>query len=249
MKLVMDEKLKHRLIGLAVIISLGAIFAPAMMKKSSQKLDGNFTVNIKLPPKPLAPNVVSTDEKELFQTIKVSKVKMPEVPENTQSTNLAKAQPLKSSTLANQLESYSKTMPLQVAARDAANNSVKRSITVATAPAAKKSSDLSLKDKKPTVKVAPSAVQTKVAAKAQNKKTLYAVQLASFSQQANAQALVNKLRAKGYKANFTKIAGVRGAFYKVFAGYSPHKPDVLKLKTELASAMQLHGFIVNTEVS
>ena len=72
MKLVMDEKLKHRLIGLAVIISLGAIFAPAMMKKSSQRLESNFSVNVKLPPKPLAPDVVMTDEKEMFKTIKDS---------------------------------------------------------------------------------------------------------------------------------------------------------------------------------
>lgn len=32
MTLVIDERIKHRLIGLAVIISLGAIFAPAIMK-------------------------------------------------------------------------------------------------------------------------------------------------------------------------------------------------------------------------
>ena len=79
MKLVMDEKLKHRLIGLAVIISLGAIFAPAIMKKSSQNLESNYSVNIKLPPKPLVPDVVSSNEKEVFQTIKVAKVKIPSV--------------------------------------------------------------------------------------------------------------------------------------------------------------------------
>lgn len=32
MKLVIDEKLKHHLVGVAVVLSLGAIFLPAMMK-------------------------------------------------------------------------------------------------------------------------------------------------------------------------------------------------------------------------
>lgn len=38
MKLIMDEKVKHRLIGLAVIISLGAIFAPALIKNQAKAL-------------------------------------------------------------------------------------------------------------------------------------------------------------------------------------------------------------------
>lgn len=80
MKLIMDEKVKHRLIGLAVIISLGAIFAPALIKKSSQSPESNFSVNVKLPPKPLPPDVVITDEKEVFKTIKVAKTEIPPIP-------------------------------------------------------------------------------------------------------------------------------------------------------------------------
>ena len=36
MKLVIDEKVKHRLVGLAVILSMGIIIAPAVLKKSQQ---------------------------------------------------------------------------------------------------------------------------------------------------------------------------------------------------------------------
>jgi DedD protein len=82
-----------------------------------------------------------------------------------------------------------------------------------------------------------------------NKKGLYAVQLASFSKLANAQALVTKLQRKGYKANYVKTVARNGTIYKVYAGHSPVKSDVVKLKTQLASAMQMNGFVVNTGVS
>lgn len=78
---------------------------------------------------------------------------------------------------------------------------------------------------------------------------MYAVQLASFSQLSNAQALVGKLNSKGYKAKFIRTSGKQGPVYKVYAGHSPRKVDALKLKSQLASAMQLNGFVVNTGVS
>lgn len=77
MKLVIDEKLKHRLVGVAVVLSLGAIFLPAMMKKSSQRLENNFSVKVQLPPKPTTPDVAITDEKEMFKTIKIAKIEIP----------------------------------------------------------------------------------------------------------------------------------------------------------------------------
>lgn len=80
MKLVIDEKLKHRLVGVAVVLSLGAIFLPAMMKKSSQRLENHFSVKVQLPPKPTTPNVAITNEKEMFETIKVAKVEIPSAP-------------------------------------------------------------------------------------------------------------------------------------------------------------------------
>lgn len=249
MKLVMDEKLKHRLIGLAVIISLAAIFAPAMMKKSGQRLDGNFTVNIKLPPKPIAPNVVSTDEKELFQTIKITKASMPDLAENTQPTTLVKAESIKANSIKSQVETYTQTNPFHLAMKEAAQNTAKQSLIVAEVPEVKKVAVVALKQKSAPTKVLVKPTPRKVAVSSANKRALYAVQLASFTQQTNAQALVTRLRAKGFKANFTKVAGKQGTLYKVFAGYSPSKPDVVRVKTKIASAMQLNGFIVHTGVS
>jgi DedD protein len=247
MKLVMDEKLKHRLIGLAVIISLGAIFAPAIMKKSSQSLENNYSVNIKLPPKPLVPDVVSSNEQDVFKTIKVAKVKIPSVSEDHQLPELVRAETIKSdsintnkATAVARTESEVKSEPIQLALNEAAQSTVKKAINVA---AVKPKKALPAKANVRTVQVAK-AKTTPV-----SKRDVYAVQLASFAQLSNAQSLVSRLHTKGYKANYIKASGKNGPIYKVYVGHSPSKLDVLKVKTQLASAMQLNGFIVNTGVS
>jgi DedD protein len=257
MKLVMDEKLKNRLVGLAVIISLGAIFAPAIIKKSNQP--ESFRVNVKLPPKPLAPDVVMSDEKEVFKTIKVAKVKIEQATENKQSSELVKAEPIKSDLVnvhktqtAQTVQDDAKTKAIQLALNDSAKTAAKQSVNVSTKEMKKQKVIASLNRKainKPLVVKTAQRVAKKVNSLSLNKKNVYAVQLASFAQLSNAQALVSRLQKKGYKANYVKAPSRQGSFYKVFVGYSPSKNEVIKLKTQLASAMQLNGFVVNTGVS
>lgn len=252
MKLVMDEKLKHRLIGLAVIISLGAIFAPAILKKSSQQLDTNLSVNVKLPPKPLAPNIVMNDDKDVFETIKVAKVNIAAVSDEEQLPDLAHAQAI-SSEVSNELSTSLAKAPIDVtpepvalAVNQSAQQSAKHYVTVTKTTKVVKPAPV-IAVKKPVVSK-PVAV-AKAAVKPTVKTEIYAVQLASFSQLNNAQALVSKLNSKGYKAKFIKVSGTQGPVYKVYAGHSPRRGDVLKLKSQLASSMQLNGFVVNTGVS
>ncbi|MCW8397680.1 SPOR domain-containing protein [Legionella sp. PATHC038] len=261
MKLVIDEKLKHRLVGVAVVLSLGAIFLPAMMKKSSQRLENNFSVNVQLPPKPTTPNVVMTNEKEMFKTIKVAKIETPDLGQKGSDLGkedfiqsiqvadnaavdaavpVAKAASMPKVASTPKVDSIAK--PIELALSNAANNVVKKQVkAVPTKPV------------RPVARVQVQPKNKPIVAKANttrlNKKDIYAVQLASFSQLNNAQALVNKLRSKGYKANYIKTNGRQGAIYKVYAGHSPVKSDVMKLKNQLASAMQLNGFVVNTGVS
>jgi DedD protein len=244
MKLVLDEKLKHRLIGLAVVISLAAIFAPAVMRKSSQRLEHNFSANVQLPPKPTAPNVVVTEEKDVFKTIKVARVDIPTVSHESHLPELAKAQSIKAerSAVASQITSIEPQLkPLQLALEDSNSKStpIPKTVTVPVKHVVAHSVGLKHKEITKTQKTNKSATT----------KDVYSVQLASFSRLSNAQSLVNRLKAKGYKANLIKIASRSGVVYKVSAGQLPHKEEALRLKTQLASAMQLNGFVVNTGVS
>lgn len=242
MKLVLDEKLKHRLIGLAVVISLAAIFAPAVMRKSSQRLEHNFSANVQLPPKPIAPNVVVTDEKDVFKTIKVARVDIPSVSHESHLPELAKAQSIKAvrSDVASQVAAIEPQLkPVQVALEDSKSTPIQKALPTSTKQAIAHVVDKKLKEVTKTQKIT----------KATPAKDVYSVQLGSLSRLSNAQSLVNRLKAKGYKANLVKIASRNGVVYKVYAGQLPHKEEALRLKTQIASVMQLNGFVVNTGVS
>ena len=274
MKLVIDEKLKHRLIGVAVIISLGAIFAPAMMKKSNQNLENNYSVRVKLPSKPAEPNVAISDEKEVFKTIKIAKVSIPDVSSDSQLPELAKAEvihdeiaPLHETASVEKLNNdlSSDAEAVELALNRAAQNTIRHASQIAATaktPSVAKPSVIAANKavkqiRKPVVVAAkprPKPQAVKVASRIQVKRNthrteVYAVQLASFARLSNAQALVNRLHSKGYKANFTRVATRQGVSFKVYAGHSPRKNEVIKVKSQLASAMQLNGFVVNTGVS
>ncbi|MFJ1267352.1 SPOR domain-containing protein [Legionella lytica] len=270
MKLVMDEKLKHRIVGVSVVLSLGAIFLPAMMKKSSQRLDSNLSVNVQLPPKPVAPNVAVTDEEQMFKTIKIAKVNIKSAAsqkadkedfngaapvDEEPSMPVAKVEPAPAAI----------EKPIELALNNAVQTTVHREVKAVQAKV-EKPTVKSVSVVKPVQVAAQQVIKRKVdvvkskilvqpvvaqvaAKRPAVKRDIYAVQLASFSKLANAEALVHKLQGKGYKASYARIAGRNGTIYKVYVGHSPIRDNVVKLKTQLASAMQLNGFVVNTGVS
>lgn len=270
MKLVMNEKLKHRLVGISVILSLGAIFLPAMMKKSSQRLENNLSVNVQLPPKPVAPNVAVTDEEQMFKTIKIAKVNIKSAtPQKAVKDDFIASAPeeldmpiakVEPTPVAAEIEK-----PIELALNNAVQTTVHKEVKVVHAKVEKPivkpapvvkpvqvAAQQVIKSKvdvvKPKMPVKPVVAQV-VAKKPAVKREIYAVQLASFSKLTNAEALVHKLQGKGYKASYVRVAGRNGAIYKVYVGHSPIRDNVVKLKTQLASAMQLNGFVVNTGVS
>ncbi|MFT4058748.1 MAG: SPOR domain-containing protein [Legionella sp.] len=264
MKLVMDERLKHRLVGISVILSLGAIFLPAMMKKSSQRLESNFSVKVQLPPKPNAPNVAVTNEEQMFKTIKVAKVELtPSMQSKAKAEDFVAKAPIKNNTLipVSKIELAPKSInrPIEFAINEATNKAVKNEIKVASIrpidpirPVVPVKPVRPVKTKvvvaKPPV-VIKAAQASVLSAKTAGKRDIYAVQLASFVKISNAEALVHKLQQKGYKANYIRVAGRKNVIYKVYVGHSPIKEDVVKLRTQLASVIQLNGFVVNTGVS
>lgn len=91
MKLLLDERVKHRLTGVLVIISIAVIFVPAMIKKSNQHLGERINVSVKLPPKPVLPKVAVVKEKAVFNSVKVAHVDMPTISAPPKSTQLVKA--------------------------------------------------------------------------------------------------------------------------------------------------------------
>jgi DedD protein len=245
MTFVMDERLKHRLVGVAVILSIAAIFAPAIMKKSNHRFDGRSTVSIKLPAKPALPVVAMPEKESMFRSVKVAHVDIPSVKEELKPlSTLAKAEPLSQM---NELKSAPVVAQKQ--------STTLKELTPVMEGAASKDVATPAKDNK-IVKVQPvkaREIKKAVAVKGPVKAKIvpvttsrYSVQLAAFSQQNNAVSLVNRLKSKGYKAFFSKTITKNGTTYKVLVGAEDKKQRAETLQQQLAEAVKLKGIVVPT---
>lgn len=247
MKMVMDERVKHRLIGLAVIVSIGAIFAPAIMKKSNQRFENTMSVSVELPGKPLRPNIAMADKKAMFETVPVAHVDIDNPPEIAPDPTLASAESISEPiNLASLDTNDSATLVVsrikppvlaQIATKDKA---VK--VAAKSAPARKPAV---VAKKKPLAK-APASKASRTIRVASGPKGSYGVQLATFSSQKNADILVSRLRTKGYRATYNKVKTNQGLVYKVVVGQVRQMEDAQLLKSKLASAVQIKGFVVTT---
>jgi len=226
MKIFLDERVKHRLIGVAVLLSLAAIFAPAIMKKSAQQMDKDMGMRMQLPAKPVLPEVAVAKEKEVFKSIKVAHVKLPELPPATMESVETKLVKIELPDIKDKKQAL-------------------RTTTASTPPSISRTqfSDAS-PQKKPQHAIHQKPVDKRPANGVANNHTVYSVQLASFAQRKNALVLVNRLKSKGYVARIDKISGKQGDQYKVVVGKSREREQALKLKNQLAQGMQLHGFVV-----
>ena len=94
MNLTIDERTKHRLTGLVVLIAIAIIFLPAMLKKSNQRLEENVRLSVQLPPKPDAPKVAIAEEPQVFEMVKVEKISLPKVPKAMPASQIARIENL-----------------------------------------------------------------------------------------------------------------------------------------------------------
>ena len=226
MKFVMDERVKHRLTGLVVILAIAAIFLPAMLKKSNQHFEENMNLSIRLPVKPIPPKVVITDKVALFQAVKVAHVDVSTKIAPPRELQIAKAEPLS-------IKSVVPPAPI------VAKNPIAIKAPVVT------KTPIVIKDplvRAPVMKAA--AATQKLVHSVALKKQMYAVQLASFVQQENAKSLVTRLRSKGYVASYNKFRGKQGEFYQVLVGQLNQKDEATTLQKKLAASLQLNGFVV-----
>ncbi len=130
----------------------------------------------------------------------------------------------------------------------------------ALAPAAKKSAKKKIAKNK-TAKLEQTLVNSKItsaSAKAaykhqpidnnglmQIKNAAWVIQLGSFKQKTNALKLVNKLRAKGYRAFIQHVNVASGENTRVFVGPEKQQASARVVASELANDMKLHGIVIS----
>lgn len=220
MKFIMDERVKHRLIGVAVIVALGAIFAPALLHKTDSPVEDKVNIAVTLPPKPVQPKPILVENKnEITQAI----------PNEVPSENDELLPPV---TVA--LKPPKALSDIQIA--------MKQELIRAQKLKPNQKSNTSPSSASPSLssKKNPGISTAKI--NANNGK--YAVQLATFQQQSNAVTLINKLKNKGFKATINKVTSNNGPIYKVLVGQVQNKMQAQNLKEQLARIMHLQGFVV-----
>ncbi len=77
------------------------------------------------------------------------------------------------------------------------------------------------------------------------KQSAWVIQLGSFKQKSNALKLVNKLRAKGYRAFIQNINVASGESTRVFVGPEHHQASAQIVASELQNNMKLRGIIIS----
>jgi DedD protein len=241
MRLVLEQRTKHRLAGVLVVMSLAVIFLPVMIKKSSLRLEESMHVSIKLPSKPLPPELNIPSQKDLRKSVKVARIDIPKISPVTPVTAIAKAEPLRQNPLVSEVvkapviaSTINASTPAAIKPLALNKKSLVKTKALAATP--KPVAHLTSKSVKRVALVNP-------------KKSAYGVQLAYFAQPMNAQLLVARLRNQGYSANLSKITNGRGTFYKVVVGQLTQKNQALSLKKKLAENMRIDGFIIKTQVS
>jgi len=227
MNISIDERTKHRLTGLVVILALAIIFVPAMIKKSNQRLEENIHVSVQLPLKPAAPKVAIADKQTVFENVKIAEVTLPVTKKPTHISQIARTEGLNLKTLEKKQEPVLNKPALSKA-------------TIKQPLIEKKSKEVNLVQVMPKPAVIP--VDSVTLEKQMG--DAYAVQLASFSVQNNAEKLVARLRDQGYKALYHTITAGDSSFYKVIVGQLDDRHDADALKDKLSESMQLHGFVV-----
>jgi DedD protein len=279
MKLTMDERVKHRMVGLAVILSVVAIFLPAILKRTNQPFDNMSRVSVRLPTKPAMPEVQMVEEARLFKTIKVAHVQVQRVPTQAQVAVVSKPVSLAKKESSPRIEVAQVNLPkahsegntghkMQNATKhvEASKASLSHSRRIETAlrasvlppaPQITKRNDVAAKltvrhapqpasvHQLAHLSSAPAAIEKSLLTKNRN---AFAVQVANFSSLENATTLTSKLKAKGFKAHYTRIHSSRGVNYKVLVGHSIKRDDVVRIQQALASQLQLKGFVVDAEV-
>lgn len=216
MKWVFDERLKHRLVGVIVLLILAIMVVPSIMKTSAYSSDNKHTLALKLPPKPNLPKLERADKVQIaFKTPADSHPK-------TQLSPPKKAQSKLPQLILDKQSAHIHAMSLAADNHEFKNN-ISRGVIK------KQISHQKIK-KKPI--------------KNPRTQTSYVIQLASFSIKNNALFLANKLKKHGYQTRIKRTRSQDNWVYQVLIYGLAKKQTAIAIKTELAHTMKLNGLII-----
>lgn len=209
----MDRALKERVVGATVLVVIAVLVVPVFLDGSTEEV-GMVTETVTLPGQ--------SDQDTRRQTIVLERDREQPVP-LPGSTERTQRDPSPSTTKA--------PSPAVTEARKRTPVSPPVSEPKAT-PAEKKATETA-KTPPPTSK--PAATTPAPAAPAQDSATgMWAVQLGSFSNQANAENLAAALRKQGYAAFLSRVQTSASTLHRVRVGPQQNRESAEKVATQLS---------------
>ncbi len=222
----MNDALKQRLIGAAVLVALGVIFIPMVLDSPEQADPDRISTDI--PPLPHSAYGPSTLESTRLPSVvtrdsPASVVLEPQAEQAAPVVALAEPEPA--------LPAPTTEAPAEmVAAPEESTAPSAPSVATAEPPA---------REMNPTPPVAVQAPEPRAPGGS------WVVQVGSFSQEQNALKLRDRLRGKGFKT-FVEPAGAQdGTSYRVRVGPAADRPHAEALKEKLLHEENLDGLVAS----
>lgn len=214
----MEDRLKQRLVGATVIVALVVILAPMVLERELQPEEG--VAGPQIPPRPAytrEPSVSPVGEVELLGPAPSSGQRQAAVPKPP----LAASPP--------------PPAPVAVPAARPQAKPAGGSVPEATEPAKARSRQ------QPKV---PGDDRPQASEQDQSGLTAWAVQLGSFSNSANAVALRDSLRSKGYAAFLETVRVKKGRVTRLYVGPELMRSKAAASRKRLEKEVQLKGIVV-----
>lgn len=266
----MDQELKQRLIGAAVITALAAIFVPMLFDDPIDETGKNIN-ELKIPEMPAKVqdvDILPLPEKteDVATTASIEKpalpqtAKVPDLEEPADETEL-ESPPAKIKLSAKETAVAPRLLKPVEADTDIAeaDDIAPRPETLkapalkpAVAPVVEAPAVVPIKPVKPAVKMPEttiSAAPVKPAAPvvaAESATTRWYLNAGSFSQKANAQTLLDTLKQQGFAASIKEVASDKGMVYKVRVGPMLDKLKAQTVKSKLAQ-LNINSFVSGDE--
>lgn len=225
----MDKKIKHRILGVMVIIGLVVLLFPLFQDNKDLPAQ---TVSVKTPPFPDQSTQVAAAPSEAEQAEQIAENPVPDNKVALQTDDLIMP-PAPSATKAADASPQPAVAPVPMMGLP--EELAKAKLLKQAAPAGKPT----------THKVPAKTIQAKSKEPLNLKSATWAVQLGSFQNKANALRLVNQLRANGYHAFIEQAANTPSASTRVFVGPETKRSAAKLLVDQLEANLHLRGMVVS----
>lgn len=247
----MDQELKQRLIGAAVITALAAIFVPMLFDDPIDE-SGKSINELKIPELPAkAQDVEIMPLPEKVEDVAtLAEEKKPDAPavvyEGDEEADLEPSRPLARITAK---ETAPPPPPIKIVEPDAEEEDV----AIQAAPVESKAKPVkpapaATVAEAPVKAVKPAVVEpaTKTATGAESTVTRLYLNAGSFSQLSNAQSLQDTLKKQGFAASIKEVSTEKGKIYKVRVGPMLDKAKAQAVKSKL-SQINVNSFVTGDE--